>query len=340
MDEVFVSICIPSYNRPYTLLRLLNSIDCDEKWNIEIVICEDNSPKREEISKNVHKYNDSKYSVYYYENEFNLGYDKNLNNLIRRANGKFIIFMGDDDLFIPGELDKYLDFLDKNDDLGYVLRSYKNIYKNGTEEKYIYYDGNKFFEPGFGAYVELFRKSVFISGFTFKRELILDTLTDLFDGTLLYQLYIQAEICMNHKSGYYSVPFTMAYEENNGFFFGSSETEKDLYKPNEHTVLGEINFISSYFKITEFMDKKYNINSTDFVKRDLSKYSFPLLALVRENPNGREDMKLYYKELKKLGLDCTPFLRFYYMSLRIFGTRNCRMAIRMIKKIMGKTPRL
>lgn len=36
----FVSICVPSYNRPDELVRLLQSIDCDTE-DIEIVICED-----------------------------------------------------------------------------------------------------------------------------------------------------------------------------------------------------------------------------------------------------------------------------------------------------------
>ena len=48
MLEPILSICIPCYNRPEKLCILLNSIDCF-KDEIEIVICEDNSPKRKEI---------------------------------------------------------------------------------------------------------------------------------------------------------------------------------------------------------------------------------------------------------------------------------------------------
>ena len=42
----------------------------------------------------------------YRENEKNLGYDGNLNQLVRTAQGKWLVFMGDDDEFIPGALDK------------------------------------------------------------------------------------------------------------------------------------------------------------------------------------------------------------------------------------------
>ena len=51
-----LSICIPSYNRPDELLRLLTSIDAKDDNNIEIVIREDCSPKREEIRNVVNTY--------------------------------------------------------------------------------------------------------------------------------------------------------------------------------------------------------------------------------------------------------------------------------------------
>ena len=53
MEEKLFSICIPSYNRPAEIRRLLNSIDTTHVDEVEIVICEDKSPKREEIRKQV-----------------------------------------------------------------------------------------------------------------------------------------------------------------------------------------------------------------------------------------------------------------------------------------------
>ena len=44
------SICIPAYNRPEKLMELLKSIDT-EYLRIEIIICEDNSPKQLSIRK-------------------------------------------------------------------------------------------------------------------------------------------------------------------------------------------------------------------------------------------------------------------------------------------------
>ena len=51
MDRKLFSICIPSYNRPAEIRRLLDSIDTMYVDGIEIVICEDKAPKRLEVRK-------------------------------------------------------------------------------------------------------------------------------------------------------------------------------------------------------------------------------------------------------------------------------------------------
>lgn len=51
--RILLSICIPSYNRPEEIYRLLQSIDLQESDKIEIVICEDHAPKREAVRDRV-----------------------------------------------------------------------------------------------------------------------------------------------------------------------------------------------------------------------------------------------------------------------------------------------
>ena len=48
MHSPFLSICIPSYNRPNELCNLLASIDCNPT-DVEVVICEDLAPKRADV---------------------------------------------------------------------------------------------------------------------------------------------------------------------------------------------------------------------------------------------------------------------------------------------------
>lgn len=336
--KILLSICIPSYNRPEEIYRLLQSIDIQESDKVEIVICEDHAPKREAVRDRVELFKgQSRYSVLYIENTANMGYDKNLRECIRNASGRWIMFMGDDDVIISDTMDKYMKFLEENDNLGYVLRSYETLHDDGSTEQFKYYEDTCFFPVGMKTYVELFRKSVFVSGFTFKREYALENMTDRFDGSLLYQLYILAEICMKHPAAYYGIPITQSID--GGYpYFGTSETEKDLYTPGYATVENSVNFMRSFFVITDFMDQKYNIHSTECVKRDISKYAYPVLSIQRKR--GRKEFAEYHRRLKELGIANTRYYYIYYWGLYLLDEKICDKIIRSTKKILGKTPKL
>lgn len=333
-----ISICIPSYNRPQELRRLLNSIDANSENIVEIIICEDKSPKREEIRKEVDEFKlDTKYFVNYIENKENKGYDRNLRELIKNAQGEYIIFMGDDDEFVPKALDKYMKFLEENNDLEYILKTARTIYKNGDIEEFRYFDKTTYFNSGFNSFITLFRKSVFISGFTIKTKSALEFETNKFDGSLLYQLYLLAEACLKGKSAYCDILLTQQYEGGTPFF-GSSSTEKDLYTPGTITVDNSINFVGKYFEITKYLDGKYGFESTNAVKIDMSKYSYPILSIQREK--GYTEFKEYAKRLRGIGIDKTIHFDIYYFGLLIFGKKKSDKIIRMLKKIIGRSPKL
>ena len=137
----FISICILSYNRPETLLRLLETIDTSRSDEIEVVICEDCSPRQQEI-RDVVKLFDKKqpFPVLYYENEKNIGYDGTFSEVTRRANGEWIIYMGDDDEFVPEALDKMMFFLAEHSELGYVMKSHYTVYNKNKKEPFRYYN--------------------------------------------------------------------------------------------------------------------------------------------------------------------------------------------------------
>lgn len=339
MKQPLISICILSYNRPHTLDRLLQSVDANEHEEVEIVVCEDKSPKREEVKNVVDTYKkNSPFSVVYCENEKNLGFDGNVRECIKRSSGSWVVFMGDDDAFIPGALQKLISFIRIHDELGYILRSYRMVYENGPTELFRYYSGNIFFDPGERSYFELFRKSVFISGFTIKRELAMPHLIDIFDGTLLFQLYLVAEVLLKYPSAYFDEPLTEQYERELSPFFGNSEAEKKLYTPGTVTVENSINFMTGFSKITEYVDKKYNLKSTAFIKKDISKYSYPILSIQRER--GIKVFLSYVGKLNKLGFNVTPYYYIYVLSLVLFGKKFCDGAIKLIKSVLGRTPKL
>lgn len=338
MDKkIFISICIPSYNRPEDLKRLLKSVD-SKNDNVEIVIREDKAPLRQEVRRVVDDFKrTTKYKVTYIENEINYGYDKNLRNVGKVAQGEWIIMMGDDDAFVPGSLDQYIEFLESHDNLGYVLRRYLKIYSDGKQEDYRYDNKNVFLKPGEDTIVELFRRSLFISGFTYRKNFFSGFDCDKYDGTLLFQLYILAEICMSHPAAYCDIPITQSYEGGTPYF-GISESEKKLYESGKNTINNSLNFMMQVEMMAKGIDEELNTNMEDRIIKSYSKYSYGFLYEHRDE--GLKQWNQYVIGLKKLGFASSPYFYLYYLLLLLFGKKNSQKIIRRIKKIIGKTPRL
>ena len=170
MSSPFLTICIPSYNRPSELRNLLASIDCIPA-EVEIVICEDLAPKRDEVRTAVSLFAESSaYPTHYYENTINRGFDGNLRRLVECAAGEYIMFMGDDDLFVPGALNQFIDFLKENCDKPYVLRSYLTEHPDGRTEYFRYLPKSEVLPAGEATVAWLFKRSVSLCGFTIARE--------------------------------------------------------------------------------------------------------------------------------------------------------------------------
>ena len=107
-----ISICILSYNRPNTLLRLLKTIDVKFQNQYEIIVSDDFSPKQIEIEKTINEFSKSlNIPVLLIKNKVNRGYDKNFNILVKKAKAQWLVFMGDDDEFVEGAIEKIILFL-------------------------------------------------------------------------------------------------------------------------------------------------------------------------------------------------------------------------------------
>lgn len=336
----FISICILSYNRPETLSRLLGTIDTKKCEDVEIIVCEDFSPRRNEIAKVVDGFSrSSAFKTRYLENERNLGFDRTLSKLLESASGDWVIFMGDDDEFVPGALDKMWCFLRSNPGLGYVMKSHYLLHENRAPEKFRYFKKTTFFPKGKETYVNLFRRSVFIAGFTIRRKFSNSFITDQFDGTMLMQLYLLAEVTLRHPAAYFDEPFTQQYASHaHNLKDVMFDRDNQKFISRRPTLDISLKFLKSFSEITSFIDQKYSIQSTSQIKRDMSKYFYPSLSVHRDA--GRIVFLKYVKELNKLGFNVTAYYYIYVLLLLIFGRRLCDFGIYMIKRILGYTPQL
>lgn len=341
MDNApFISICILSYNRPETLLRLLRTIDATCTSDIEVVVCEDCSPRQKEIRAAVSDFASQRpYPVRHFENERNLGYDGTFNRLVQHAAGRWLVFMGDDDEFVPHAFDKMYTFLKEHPDLGYVMKSHYLIHADMEREKFRYFRSTEFFPPGVDTYVKLFRRSVFIAGFTIRREYAVPFITDRFDGTMLMQLYLLAEVVLAHPSAYFDEPFTQQYashEHNAGDVM--FDREKKKFIPRRPTLDISLKFLKSFADITAYIDQTHHLDSTRKIKYDMSKYFYPSLAIHREA--GLAFFLKYVRELNRLEFNASVYYYIYVFMLVVLGRRICDWGIYSLKRMLGYTPQL
>ena len=335
---MLLSICIPSYNRPESILRLLQSVDAPVE-KIEIVIAEDHAPRRIEVCNQVNLFKESSvYQVVYHENEKNLGYDANLRSLLSLAKGKFVIFMGDDDVFKPTALAKYIQFLEENSTYNYILRSYEIEHSDGNVETFKYFPKTTVLKAGIDSACFLFKRSVSIAGFTINRIRALELYTPQFDGTLLYQLHLVINIAFLEDTIFCDIPVarvTQSFRDNN-VAFGTAANE-NKFTPGKISQENSIRFTEGFFEISNDFDKKQGTKLTELIKKDLSKYSYPILSIQRKN--GFSSFFHYIIKLaKRTGINQSWHYYFYSFCLLFLGEKICDKGIIFIKKKLGYTP--
>ena len=108
---MLLSICIPTYNRPESLINCLNSLAKQKEKNFEVCISDNCSKKN--IKKIISPYK-KKLNIRFKKNKKNLGFALNLLNVSSMARGEYIWFIGDDDLLIPGAIKHLIKLLKKN----------------------------------------------------------------------------------------------------------------------------------------------------------------------------------------------------------------------------------
>jgi len=126
-----VSICVPTYNRSNLIGELLDSVLAQTYTNFEVIIT-DNSDnlKTKELIKS--KYPDER--IKYFKNERNLGMGGNTLKTFSHANGEYLTFTPDDDIWIDKDkLQKQVKFLEKHQDINIVYSNAKSIDYNGNE---------------------------------------------------------------------------------------------------------------------------------------------------------------------------------------------------------------
>ena len=169
---MLLSICIPTYNRGMRakmLVKNLLSLPYDEN-EIEIVVSDNGSSKYSDKYAEIADINDAR--LHYYRADHNMGFMKNVNQVMRLSKGDYCMLISDEDRIAKENLDIYMDILRQHDDLAVVKAKNSIQY---TE------DHDISAAKGHEALDNYYMKGNYISGAIYNRHILTNEVIDEYE---------------------------------------------------------------------------------------------------------------------------------------------------------------
>ena len=111
-DKILFSIVIPVYNSAQYLKQCITSVQNQNFKNFEIILIEDKST---DTSNKICKFFSKKYAnIKLINHKKRYGVSRSRNDGIKKACGKYIIFLDSDDFLLNGSLNKLSKLVEKN----------------------------------------------------------------------------------------------------------------------------------------------------------------------------------------------------------------------------------
>jgi glycosyltransferase involved in cell wall biosynthesis len=282
MANVFLSICIPTYNRSAYLKRCIDSILCSNNDKIEVIIS--NNASLDDTDEVVKSFNDSR--IRYQCLKENIGGDRNTISTLQLAKGEWVFILTDDDYLLPGALEKIINILEENSDIGVMISGFKRftceetILNNkkslGVEIFYDYldyYDKTKKFDVGIDSIEHLHWGLHYLSRITIRREYlnfdgIEDHIASMYPVSLL-----TGRILLNHP-GLYVHDYFVARTVDNVTFW---QLKDDIM------IGGRIKIIKEIFQGDEYKNER-NImfnQLVDQIVKDIMPFTWSIYSPSR-----------------------------------------------------------
>ena len=117
MKKIDLTVIIVAYNSQDTIKDCVDSVVKTIKKNEYEIIVSDNSANN--LTEEKIKVLEREYkNLYYMHNKENLGFSKGNNAGIRKANGRYVLFLNPDTKVYENTIDGMIDFMEKNPDCG------------------------------------------------------------------------------------------------------------------------------------------------------------------------------------------------------------------------------
>lgn len=313
-ESPLLSICVTSYNRVNELYRCLKSIDTINSNDIEIVVSEDCSPKKDGIKKIVDKFKQEVvFNVIFNSNIENLGYDQNLGKLITLSTGDYLLFISDDDMFLHGGIDKLIFFLKRNNFAvaftPYFHRKTKRMHRNYTKSFHIKKGIN-------GVKAHVF-DSILFSGLIFRRENLSTYNSEKFKNLIYSQVYLVCTQLYENGGEYIDIAVIDCVEDGVNAFGVNASGEKNEIMANRSSPLSNLEYHKPLIKVIKIFDSENSENLINSFSKQYSLRSYTGMSIARNNSIYM--LKKYRQGMRSLDIRIHPVSEVYFYMLMFLG---------------------
>lgn len=130
-----VSAIILTYNRAHMVAEAIDSVLNQTFRDFELIVVDNYSSDNTESV--VKSYADKRIRYFKHQNNGFIGVNRNYG--IKKSRGEYIAFLDDDDLWLPEKLEKQVELLDSNKELGLVYSDIYLIDSNGNLREHTYF---------------------------------------------------------------------------------------------------------------------------------------------------------------------------------------------------------
>lgn len=262
-----VSVVIPTYNRADLIFDTIESVLHQSFEDIEIVIADDGSSDATETV--IKQINDRR--IIYNRCTHSGVPASPRNKAIKAARGEIIAFLDSDDLWLPNKLEKCVELLQHNQELGLVCSNEYLLNVTKTKEKLIKNKTSKvlYFE-------DLLRENVVSSSTVVMRKKILDDI-GLFDESESFRAvedyHLWLRISLNYPIYYFDEPLGYYRIHDGSIRLNVEKSLKNLS-----------NVYSDILKRCTLTNSKYNdtiISQKRKTDRELLKYYIRTFQIIK-----------------------------------------------------------
>lgn len=264
-----VSVCLATYNGEKYIQEQLDSILSQTYPNIEIIIQDDASTDQTYTILQTYKNSNIKL----FKNKNNLGYQKNFESLLQKANGNFIALCDQDDIWQENKIELLLNNIGESS-LIYSDSLLVDENNNSLEKKLSQQLKNNFI-TSHSALEFVYDNSVSAHAMLFKKELL--QYITFFPQHIYFDQYIAATAASLHGINYYDMPLVRYRQHSTNTLAKKKHKKVSLLKQISHKLSKKLkqnreicNELQEFLTIAtlcanekKLLNKLYNIH-TDF----------------------------------------------------------------------------